>query len=142
MLGIVVLLTVIALLQLGFILLYVMIRALPALNLEFFTQTPESLGGDGGGMLNAIVGTLLIVATAFLMAVPVSLLTGIYLNEQGSSRFANTVRLLTNTMAGVPSIAGRLFAYTLVVLVMGGFSAFSGGVALVNLMMPVMVRAT
>ncbi|CCF82631.1 phosphate ABC transporter permease PstA [Nitrolancea hollandica] len=142
MLGIVILLTVLALLPLGFILIYVVIRALPALNLGFFTQTPEPLGMAGGGMLNAIVGTLLLVGMASLMAIPVSILTGIYLSEHGSGRFANIVRLLTNTMAGVPSIAAGLFAYTLVVLAMGGFSAFSGSVALAILMMPVMVRAT
>ncbi len=142
MLGIVILLTVLALLPLAFILIYVVIRALPALNLGFFTRTPEPLGIAGGGMLNAIVGTLLLVGMASLMAIPVSILTGIYLSEHGSGRFANTVRLLTNTMAGVPSIAAGLFAYTLVVLAMGGFSAFSGSVALAILMMPVMVRAT
>ncbi len=142
MLGIVILLTVLALLPLAFILIYVVIRALPALNLGFITQTPEPLGIPGGGMLNAIVGTLLLVGMASLMAIPVSILTGIYLSEHGSGRFANTVRLLTNTLAGVPSIAAGLFAYTLVVLAMGGFSAFSGSVALAILMMPVMVRAT
>ncbi len=142
MLGLVILLTALALLPLGFILIYVVIQALPALNLGFFTQTPEPLGIAGGGMLNAIVGTLLLVSMASLMAIPVSILTGIYLNERGSSRFANIVRLLTNTLAGVPSIAAGLFAYTLVVIAMGGFSAFSGSVALAILMMPVMVRAT
>ena len=142
MLGIVILLTALALLPLGFILIYVVIKALPALNLGFFTQTPEPVGIAGGGMLNAIVGTLLLVSMASIMAIPVSILTGIYLNERGSSRFANIVRLLTNTLAGVPSIAAGLFAYTLVVITMGGFSAFSGSVALAILMMPVMVRAT
>ena len=142
MLGIVILLTALALLPLGFILIYVVIKALPALNLGFFTQTPEPVGIAGGGMLNAIVGTLLLVSMASIMAIPVSILTGIYLNERGSSRFANIVRLLTNTLAGVPSIAAGLFAYTLVVIAMGGFSAFSGSVALAILMMPVMVRAT
>ncbi len=142
MLGIVILLTALALLPLGFILIYVVIQALPALNLGFFTKTPEPVGIAGGGMLNAIVGTLLLVSMASLMAIPVSILTGIYLNERGSSRFANIVRLLTNTLAGVPSIAAGLFAYTLVVIAMGGFSAFSGSVALAILMMPVMVRAT
>ncbi|HEU4792310.1 MAG TPA: phosphate ABC transporter permease PstA, partial [Nitrolancea sp.] len=142
MLGIVILLTALALLPLGFILIYVVIQALPALNLGFFTQTPEPVGIAGGGMLNAIVGTLLLVSMASLMAIPVSILTGIYLSERGSSRFANIVRLLTNTLAGVPSIAAGLFAYTLVVIAMGGFSAFSGSVALAILMVPVMVRAT
>ncbi len=142
MLGIVILLTALALLPLGFILIYVVIKALPALNLGFFTQTPEPVGIAGGGMLNAIVGTLLLVSMASIMAIPVSILTGIYLNERGSSRFANIVRLLTNTLAGVPSIAAGLFAYTLVVIAMGGFSAFSGSVALAILMVPVMVRAT
>lgn len=142
MLGILILFTGLALLPLGFILIYVLIKALPALNLDFFTQTPEPIGIAGGGMLNAIAGTLLLVGMASLMAIPVSILTGIYLSEHGSGRFANTVRLLTNTMAGIPSIAAGLFAYTLVVLAMGGFSAFSGSFALAILMIPVMVRAT
>jgi phosphate transport system permease protein len=142
MFGLVILGTLAALLPLGLIVVYVVIRAVPALSLSFFTETAGPIGTADGGMMNAIIGTLILIGMASLMAIPFSVLTGIYLNEYGRGQFATVVRLLTNTLAGVPSIAAGLFAYTLVVLSMGNFSAFSGSVALAILMMPVIVRAT
>lgn len=142
MLALVVLATLVALLPLGLILVYVVLRGLPALSLGFFLQPTGPIGVARGGMLNAIIGTLLLVTLASLQAIPLAVLTGIYLSEYGRGRFAEVVRLLTNTLAGIPSIAAGLFAYTLVVLAMGRFSAFSGSVALAILMLPVMIRAT
>jgi phosphate transport system permease protein len=142
MLALVVLATLVALFPLGLILVYVVLRGLPALSLGFFLQPTGPIGVAGGGMLNAIIGTLLLVTLASLQAIPLAVLTGIYLSEYGRGRFAEVVRLLTNTLAGIPSIAAGLFAYTLVVLAMGRFSAFSGSVALAMLMLPVMIRAT
>ncbi len=131
-----------AILPLVLILLYLGIRGIPALSWEFFTQHPQPLWSPGGGMLNGIVCTLIIVGMASLMAVPLGVLTGIYLGEYGTGAFARAVRFLSDSLAGIPSIAAGIFAYSLIVTAMGHFSAFAGSVALSILILPVVVRTT
>lgn len=140
--GLICLSAMLAILPLVLILLYLGIRGIPALSWEFFTQNPQPLGSPGGGMLNGIVGTLIIVGMASLMAVPLGVLTGIYLGEYGTGAFARAVRFLSDSLAGIPSIAAGIFAYSLIVTAMGHFSAFAGSVALSILILPVVVRTT
>ena len=124
------------------ILVYIASKGIGALNLNFFTKTPAPAGETGGGMANAIVGTLIVVAIAAAIALPLGLGTGAYLAEFGSGRFASLVRLLADVLTGVPSIVVGILAYELVVVRMHKFSALAGGIALAALMLPPIVRTT
>ena len=130
-----------AIIPLTWILIYVVIKGLGAWDVEFFTGLPQ-LFGDGGGVRNGIVGTLVIVGIATLMGVPVGVMAGIYLAEYGNNRFGTVVRFLADTMTGIPSIVVGIFAFGLIVVNTGGFSAFAGSVALALLMIPVITRTT
>jgi phosphate transport system permease protein len=117
-------------------------KGLPALNLDFFLHMPKPVGESGGGMANAIVGTLLIVGMAALVAIPLGMAAGVYLAEYGHGRFAMLVRYTTDVLSGVPSIVVGVVAYGLVVIPMGRFSGIAGAVALSILMLPPIIRAT
>lgn len=121
---------------------YITVRGVSSLNLEFFTRLPQPIGESGGGMGNAIVGTLILIGMACLVGLPVGILSGIYLAEFGHGRFGTVLRFLTDVLTGVPSIVTGLFAYTLLVLPMRRFSALAGGVALGLIMIPVITRTT
>jgi phosphate transport system permease protein len=133
---------VIALIPLAMILFYVIKEGAGSLNLAFFTQMPKPVGEPGGGMANAIVGTLILVGLAALFAVPVGCMCGIYLSEYPGTRFSSAVRFAADVLNGVPSIVIGIFAYGLVVLPVKRFSAIAGGVALGFLMLPIIVRTT
>ena len=121
----------------------VIVRGAGALNLSFFTQLPTPPGMAGGGMANAILGTLALTVVATLISVPIGLLSGIYLAEFGQeSRVADNSRFSANVLMGMPSIIIGVFAYTLVVLPLGHFSGYAGAVALAILMIPVVTRTT
>ena len=124
------------------IFLAIAVKGIGALNLDFFTKTPAPAGETGGGVANAIVGTLVIVAIAALIALPIGVGAGTYLAEYGRGRFPDLVRLLADVLTGVPSIVVGLLAYQLVVVRMHHFSALAGGVALAALMLPPIVRTT
>lgn len=132
----------VALIPLGAILVYVLAQGGTSLNLAFFTQLPHPAGESGGGMQNALFGTLEIMVLTSLIGLPVGLLSGIYLARAGGGRFANVVRFVTDVIAGTPSIVAGVVAYALVVVPLGGFSALSGSVALALLMFPTVTRAT
>jgi phosphate transport system permease protein len=117
-------------------------RGLPALDLDFFLHNPKPVGEAGGGMANAIVGTLVLVGIATLIAVPVGLGAGLYLAEYGNGRFGALVRYTADVLSGVPSIVVGVAAYSLIVIPMGRFSAIAGGTALAMLMLPTIVRST
>jgi phosphate transport system permease protein len=135
--------TLLALSFLVAVLGYVLVRGGPALNLAFFTETPKPVGESGGGMANAIAGTLLLVALASLLSLPAGIGAGVYLAEYGGrGRLATLIRFSVDVLSGIPSITIGLFAYTLIVLPMRSFSALAGAVALAVLMLPTMVRAT
>jgi phosphate transport system permease protein len=121
---------------------YVLVNGARALNFDFFTQLPAPVGEPGGGMANAIVGTLIIVGIGALLSIPTGVLAGIYLAEYGDNRFADLVRFLADVLTGIPSIVVGILAYALVVVPMQKFSALAGGVALAVLMLPTVVRAT
>jgi phosphate transport system permease protein len=125
------------------ILYVVLARGLGALNLAFFTQLPTPPGVGGGGLANAIVGTLALTGVATLIAVPVGLMAGIYLAEfSDDSKVAAYSRFSANVLMGLPSIIVGVFAYTMVVVPLGHFSGYAGVVALVILMLPVITRTT
>ncbi len=133
---------VLALIPLAMILFYVISHGFSALNWAFFTQMPKPVGEVGGGMGNAIVGTLILISIAGALAVPIGILSGIHLAEYGGTPFASTVRFTADVLNGVPSIVIGIFAYGLVVLPVHRFSALAGGVALAIMMIPIVTRTT
>jgi len=117
-------------------------RGLPALTPGFFVHVPKPVGEPGGGMANAIVGTLILVGLGVVIAVPAGVGTGLFLAEYGESRFAGAVRYAVDVLGGVPSIVVGVAAYGMIVVPMGRFSALAGGVALGILMLPTIIRST
>ncbi|NCS66473.1 MAG: phosphate ABC transporter, permease protein PstA [Hydrogenophilales bacterium CG03_land_8_20_14_0_80_62_28] len=114
-----------------------------ALSWDFFTQDTPAPGTEGGGLRNAIVGSLMIVVVTTLVSTPIGILAGIYLAEYGAtSRFAAVTRFVTDIMLSAPSIVVGLFVYALMVATLGGFSGWAGSVALSLIAIPVVVRTT
>jgi len=113
-----------------------------SLNWDFFTQLPKPVGEEGGGMANAIVGSLKLLLLAALMGLPVGLIAGVYLAEFGGKTFSFVVRYTTDLLNGVPSIVIGIFAYSLAVLPVKHFSALAGGVALGIMVIPITVRSS
>ena len=133
---------IVALVPLAFVLFFVVSQGVQALNLAFFTHMPTPVGESGGGMANAIVGTLILTSLAAVMAVPIGIVSGIYMSEYAGTRFAALVRFAADTLNGVPSIVIGLFAYTIVVVPFRQFSALAGGFALGTMMIPIIARTT
>jgi phosphate transport system permease protein len=111
-------------------------------NWAFFTQLPKPVGETGGGMVNAIVGTFILLGQAALLGVPIGVLGGVYLSEFGSSRLNWWVRFAADILNGVPSITWGIVVYALLVVPMKGFSALAGGVVLGMMMIPLVMRTT
>ena len=132
----------IALVPLALILFFVVSQGLRALNVDFFTQMPKPVGEPGGGMANSIVGTLILTALGSVFAVPIGILSGIYMSEYAGSRFASLIRFAADTLNGVPSIVIGIFAYGVLVLPFKQFSALAGGLALGIMMIPIIARTT
>ncbi len=125
------------------ILTVVILRGISAINWEFFTELPTPPGMGGGGLANAILGTVIITVVATFISVPFGLLAGVYLSEfGGQSKFAQNVRFLTNILMGTPSIIIGIFVYTMLVRPFGHFSGYAGSVALAILMFPLVTRTT
>jgi phosphate transport system permease protein len=135
-------LTLLAVVPLASVLVYIGARGAGGLSWSFVSELPRPVGEPGGGMANAIAGTLVLVGLACAIGIPVGVASGVYLAELGRGRFARLVRFSADVMAGVPSIAVGIFVYTLVVLGMRRFSALAGGVALGILMLPTIMRTT
>ncbi len=133
---------VVALVPLVSLLWLVIKKGVAGLSPEFFTQLPTPMGVPGGGVGNAIVGTLMIVAIACAIGLPVGIGAGVYLAEKGDGRLGRTVRFTSEVLAGVPSIVIGIVAWGLVVLPMKRFSALAGGVALSLIMIPTVARAS
>jgi phosphate transport system permease protein len=131
-----------ALVPLALVLFFVLKQGLPALHPAFFTQTPRPVGEAGGGMGNAIVGTLIMIGIAAAAAVPVGVLAGIYLEEFQKSPLTRAARFSADVLNGVPSIVIGIFAYCIAVLPFRRFSALAGGLALGVMMIPLIVRTT
>jgi phosphate transport system permease protein len=120
---------------------YIAVRGITSINLQFLIDTPKPVG-EGGGIGNAIVGTLLLLGLASLIGVPFGIAAGIYLAEFGKGWFANFVRFVTDTLTGVPSIVVGVFIYTLIVVPMKHYSALAGAIALALIMVPIVTRTT
>lgn len=133
---------ILALIPLGLVLWYVTSKGIGGVDWDFFTQLPKPVGERGGGMANAIVGTLELVGLAALIGIPPGILAGIYLSEFGDSRLGKVVRFAADVMSGIPSITVGLFVYSLIVLRTKQFSAWAGAVALAILMLPTITRTT
>jgi phosphate transport system permease protein len=127
---------------LAVIVLYVFKHGAGALKLSFFTHLPAPIGVPGGGIANAIAGSLEIIFSASLAAVPVGIAAGVYLALFGRGRLAEAVRFFSDVLTGVPTIAIGVFAYALVVVPSHHFSALSAAVALAVIMLPIVVRTT
>jgi phosphate transport system permease protein len=113
-----------------------------SLNWNFFTQLPKPVGETGGGMANAIVGSLKLLLLAAVIGLPVGLMAGVYLAEFGGQTFSFVIRYTTDLLNGVPSIVIGIFAYSLVVLPVKHFSTLAGGFALGIMVIPITVRST
>jgi phosphate transport system permease protein len=113
-----------------------------ALSVDFFTRMPMPVGEQGGGMANAIVGTLMVVGLGALMAVPLGVTAGVYTSEFAHTRLANAVRFAADTLNGVPSIVIGVFVYGIAVLPFKQFSAAAGAIALGVMMIPIIARTT
>ncbi|MHB1006141.1 MAG: phosphate ABC transporter permease PstA [Chloroflexota bacterium] len=123
------------------ILVYVIVNGVGALNVAFFTESPLPYGEVGGGVGPAIVGTLLMLAVAAAIGIPVGVGTAIYLSEFGRGRFASIVRFAVDLVAGLPSIVVGVFVWALMVRhLVGNFSGLAGGVALAIITIPIITR--
>jgi phosphate transport system permease protein len=125
---------------LAFILFFVVSQGVQALNFEFFTAMPKPVGEPGGGMGNAIVGTLMLAGLGSAFAIPIGILSGVYMAEYAGSRFASAIRFAADTLNGVPSIVVGVFVYGIAVLPFKQFSALAGGLALGIMMIPIIAR--
>ena len=131
-----------ALVPLALILFYVLTQGLSAINLGFFTKMPAQIGDPPGGMLNGIVGSLIVTGLGALFAIPIGIAAGVYASEFRGTRFAGAIRFAADTLNGVPSIVIGVFAYGIVVLPLHHFSALAGGFALGVMMLPLVMRTT
>jgi len=127
---------------LALVFFYLVIQGASSINLDFFTQLPAPVGEKGGGMANAIVGTLELLGIASLVGVPIGVLGGVYLAEYGSARINWGLRFVADVLNGVPSITWGVVVYGLVVLRFKSFSAYAGGLALGFMMIPLIMRTT
>ena len=132
----------VALVPLAFVLFFVVSQGIRAVNFDFLTEMPKPVGETGGGMANAIVGTLLVTSLGSLMAIPIGVLSGVYMSEYAGTRLSSVVRFAADTLNGVPSIVIGVFAYGIAVLPFKQFSALAGGVALGIMMIPIIARTT
>lgn len=142
MVGLMILAVIVAVLPLVFILLNLVIKGAGSLSIAFFTRVPVPAGETGGGVANAIVGTLLIVGAASLVGVPVGVGAGIYCAEYPGTRLAKLTRFLADVMNGTPSIVVGVFAWTLIVARVKHFSGLAGSCALAMLMIPMVMRTS
>lgn len=130
-------------LPLLFILFHLAREGASSLSLDFFTEMPKPVGDPGGrGMANAIIGTLILIAIACGIGLPIGIGAGLYLADFKSTKLANTVRFLADVLNGLPSIVIGIFAWQFLVKPIGHFSALAGGVALAAMMIPMVTRTT
>jgi phosphate transport system permease protein len=127
---------------LGLVFFHLLVNGASSVNWDFFTELPTPVGAPGGGMVNAIVGSLELLALAAAIGIPVGVLGGVYLGEYGSARVNSVLRFIADVLNGVPSITWGVVVYGLVVLHFKGFSAYAGGLALGLIMIPLIIRTT
>ena len=142
MVGLMIGAVIVALIPLFFILLNLVLKGAGSLSLDFFTRTPAPAGETGGGVVHALVGTLLIVGTASLIGLPIGVGAGIYCAEYPTSRLTWVSRFVADVLNGTPSIVVGVFAWAWIVARQKHFSGLAGGVALSLLMIPMVLRTT
>ncbi len=142
MIGLTYLAAILATLPLVFILGHLIMKGASSLSLTFFTHMPGPVGTPGGGMANAIVGTLVLIGIASVIGLPIGVGAGLYLAEKKSTPLASTVRFLSDVLNGLPSIVIGIAAWEFLVRPIGHFSALAGGVALGSMMIPLVTRTT
>jgi len=135
-------LSLLATVPLILILLFIIIRGASSINWHFITELPKPIGESGGGISNAIVGTLILVLIASVVSVPLGIFAGIFLSERGKSQLGTIARISVETLMGVPSIVLGIVCYVWIVRPMGHFSALSGGLSLAMIMLPVITLST
>jgi phosphate transport system permease protein len=138
----VVCLTLISLLPLIWIVYYILRQGISAFSWHLITNLPKPVGEEGGGISNAIIGTLMLIIIAAIIAIPVGVLAGVHLAENKSSRLNYWIGLSVEVLQGIPSIVIGIAVYTWVVKPLHTFSALSGGVALSLMMLPIIIRST
>jgi phosphate transport system permease protein len=131
-----------ALVPLAFVLFFVVSQGIRAINVDFFTQMPKPVGEPGGGLANSIVGTLILAGLGSLLAIPIGVMSGIYMAEYAGTRVASLIRFAADTLNGVPSIVIGVFVYGIAVLPFKQFSAMAGAIALGVMMIPIIARTT
>ena len=129
-------------LPLMLILFFIVKQGINSISLQFLTQLPKPVGEQGGGVLNAIVGSLMLISMAAVISIPIGIMGGIYLSERKHTKVANLARSSAEILQGIPSIVVGIIAYLWIVKPMGHFSALSGGIALGFMMLPVILRTT
>lgn len=123
------------------IIAYIAVRGVSSLSIEFLTDTPKPVG-EGGGIGNAIVGSVIMTLLAAVIGLPIGIAAGVYLAEYGRNWYGKTVRFVADTLIGIPSIIVGIFIYTAVVLPMGRQSGLAGGLALAVIIIPIVARTT
>ncbi len=134
--------TVVAVGPLLMVFFHILKLGIPALNWSFFTELPAPTGETGGGMANAIVGSLIMIAAASAISIPVGIFAGIFLSEYSLGKIPSVFRMVIDLMASLPSIVVGLYVYAVLVLPMKSFSAWAGAIALSILMIPIIVKTT
>jgi phosphate transport system permease protein len=124
------------------IIIYIFREGITKINWDFLTKIPKPVGEAGGGIVNALIGSIFIVLTASAMAVPIGIMAGIYLSENRTGRLSYWCRLCVDVLQGVPSIVIGIVVYFWIVKPIGTFSAFSGSIALAIMMLPILIRST
>ena len=142
MTGLAVCSVLVAQIPLALVLVLVVSQGVQALSLDYFTQTPRPVGEPGGGMGNAIVGTLILCGIGAAIAVPIGILSGVFVAEYPGATLAPVVRFAADTLNGVPSIVVGVIVYAIAVQPVGHFSALAGGLALGVMMIPIITRTT
>jgi phosphate transport system permease protein len=140
--GLVLVLSLVATVPLVLILLYIVLKGASSINWAFLTELPRPIGETGGGIANGIVGTFIIIVLGTVVSVPLGVIAGIFLSESGKTRLGTVARLSIETLMGIPSIVIGIVAYVWIVRPMGHFSAFSGGLAIAMIMLPVIALST
>ena len=140
--ALIILLSVACVIPLLFILVYIIQAGITKINWHFLTNLPKPVGEAGGGIANALLGSIIIIAVASVIAIPFGILCGIYLSENKNSKLAYWSRLCVDILQGIPSIVIGIVAYFWFVKPFGSFSALSGSIALAIMMLPIVVRST
>jgi phosphate transport system permease protein len=132
----------VSILPLLFILFYIFKNGVAVINWQFLTELPKPVGEIGGGISNAIIGTLMLVIISSICSIPLGIAAGIYLSEHKQGKISYAVRLCVEILQGIPSIVIGIIAYVWIVMPLRTFSAVSGGIALGIMMLPIIVRST